>query len=269
MNAPAPLLEILQSRPSGNARSRPVLFVHGAFTGAWIWNEHFLPYFAQQGYSAFAVSLRGHGGSEGADTLHLASIDDYVQDVEQAIATIGEEPILVGHSMGAAVAQRCVDHVSPPALVLMASVPPTGMLMPTLSMMVREPKLFAELNLLQHLHPCFISVESTRRALFSDEIPDELVARCFARTRVESHRAILDLMWPSIHLAPRRPQESPPLVLGAGADVIFPPTVVEATARYFDTDAKIFPGLGHAMMLETRWRQVADHILEWLAVRGL
>ena len=35
---------------------------------AWVWAEHFLPFFATAGYEACAVSLRGNGGSEaGAD----------------------------------------------------------------------------------------------------------------------------------------------------------------------------------------------------------
>ncbi len=66
-------------------------------SGAWIW-EHFLGFFAARGYPAYAVSLRGHGGSEG--DLAVASFEDYVDDVETAAKAIGSEPVLVGHSMG-------------------------------------------------------------------------------------------------------------------------------------------------------------------------
>ena len=50
---------------AAQARPTPILFVHGLFVGAWGWAEHFLDAFAAQGYATHAVSLRGHGQSEG------------------------------------------------------------------------------------------------------------------------------------------------------------------------------------------------------------
>ena len=44
-------LEIIEAKPRKSGGMRPLLFVHGAFTGAWCWSEHFLPYFAKQGKS--------------------------------------------------------------------------------------------------------------------------------------------------------------------------------------------------------------------------
>ena len=43
----------------------PVLFVHGAWHGAWCGDEHFLDFFADKGYRAVALSLRGHGAGRG------------------------------------------------------------------------------------------------------------------------------------------------------------------------------------------------------------
>lgn len=40
-------------RKSTKGRSRaPLLFVHGAFIGAWCWDEHFLKYFADLGWKS-------------------------------------------------------------------------------------------------------------------------------------------------------------------------------------------------------------------------
>jgi alpha-beta hydrolase superfamily lysophospholipase len=38
----------------------------------------------------------------------------------------------------------------------------------------------------------------------------------------------------------------------------------QAIARAYATEAEIFPDMAHDMMLESRWQQVADRILEWL-----
>ena len=49
-------LEVLARMPAGDAKGTPLLFVHGAFTGAWCWEEHFLPFFASRVMAAAAVA---------------------------------------------------------------------------------------------------------------------------------------------------------------------------------------------------------------------
>lgn len=47
-------LEILERTPKGETHQIPLLFVHGMFVGTWIWDEFFLPFFAENGYSSVA-----------------------------------------------------------------------------------------------------------------------------------------------------------------------------------------------------------------------
>ena len=44
-----PALELVEAGPAGPATGAPILFVHGAFGGAWMWREIFMPYFAAAG----------------------------------------------------------------------------------------------------------------------------------------------------------------------------------------------------------------------------
>src|SRR5690349_18737071 len=72
-------LELIAAEPPRPVAGRdvtPILFLHGAFAGAWIWAEHFLPFFAAAGYPAYALSLRGHAASDGIDDLARYGIDD-------------------------------------------------------------------------------------------------------------------------------------------------------------------------------------------------
>jgi hypothetical protein len=39
---------------------------------------------------------------------------------------------------------------------------------------------------------------------------------------------------------------------------------VHGTVRAYQTEAEIFPGIGHDMMLDTDWRKVADRIGAWI-----
>ena len=81
-------LELI-SRTDKVIHKAPVLFVHCAWHGAWCW-ENFLPYFARQGYAAHALSLRGHGTSEGRERIRWHSAaNDYVADVTRIVISHG------------------------------------------------------------------------------------------------------------------------------------------------------------------------------------
>ena len=113
-------LEILSALPKvGSPKSTPLLFVHGAYSAAWCWQEHFLGFFAAAGFPSYAVSLSGHGKSRGRKILDHLSIDDYVRDVEEAASGLRGSPVLIGHSMGGFVVQKALERRVAPAAVLM------------------------------------------------------------------------------------------------------------------------------------------------------
>jgi pimeloyl-ACP methyl ester carboxylesterase len=256
-------LELISHVPAKLSHPTPLLFVHGAFVAAWCWDDHFLPYFAQRGYAAHALSLRGHGGSAGWDTLATTSVDDYETDVKRIAQQIGAPLAVIGHSMGGMVVQRCLHKLKATAAVLMASVPPEGLLGSSMLMAARDPALFGEINLIQHAHPSFATLQGVRRAVFSDHIADEEIGKHLARMQPESQRAVFDLSWPQQFFIGRA-KDVPVLVLGGEKDAFFPPGAIESTARVYGVKAEIFPGMAHAMMLEPEWQSVADRIIDWL-----
>ena len=135
-------LEVITRVPETGARPTPVLFVHGMFHSAWCWEEHFLPYFAQSGYAAHALSLRGHGGSEGRERFRWISLADYVSDLKQVVNQLTSPPALVGHSMGGMIIQKYLQSHQSPAAVLLASVSPKGLLPVTLRVFRLHPLIF-------------------------------------------------------------------------------------------------------------------------------
>lgn len=256
-------LEVLSCIPEGQPKRPPLLFVHGGFVGAWCWAEHFLPYFADHGYEAHALSLRGHGASPGREMLRWASLGDYVEDVRQVAQQLAEPPVLIGHSMGGMVVQKYLERYPAAGAVLLASVPPHGVLPSSVGLALRDPELFQLLHLFHAGGPRFASLHGAKRILFSADMPLDAVARHVMRLQPESHRVVIDMSWADLRRPVRRPA-IPPLVLGGEHDALFPPDEVDRTARAFGTRAAILPALAHVMMLETRWQTAADHILEWL-----
>lgn len=256
-------LEVLAEVPARPAAT-PLLFVHGAFTGAWCWQEHYLPFFAAAGYAAYAVSLSGHGGSRSKMPLDSLAIADYVADLAQVAAELPAPPVLIGHSMGGFVVQKYLEEHTAPGAVLMCAVPPQGLMSAAFGMLFARPGLFIELNRLMGGGPITMrALESLREALFAQPVDNADLARYYRWAQPESHRALWDMsLFALPH--PARVGRTPLLVLGAEHDHLIPPTSVEMTARSYGVAAEIFPGLGHGLMLERDWRGPAERVLAWL-----
>jgi pimeloyl-ACP methyl ester carboxylesterase len=261
-----PRLEVITRPGREKAKPHAIVFVHGAFAAAWCWQDHFAPYFSERGYHSHALSLRGHGRSEGREALPSASINDYVADVGAVIAALDAPPILIGHSMGGHVVERYLLEHRVAAAVLMSSIPEYGVLPGALSLVLKDFALFQEINRALYRDRRFLSWERMRWALFSDDLPLYAVARHLARLQPESERAIYDLWLPAWGMSDGA---TPTLVLGAENDLFFPSSAARGLARRHGGQVDIVPAMAHAMMLDTRWRLAADRILQWLGRIGL
>ena len=109
----------------GEPSGVPVIFLHG-ITDSWRSFEWVLPHMPP-GMDAYAVSLRGHGGS--GRPAHGYGPTDFARDVDAFMDALGiRSAVVVGHSMGSAVAQRfALDYPSRTrALVLIGAVASWG-----------------------------------------------------------------------------------------------------------------------------------------------
>lgn len=258
-------IEVLRRLPAGERHAVPLLFVHGSFTSASIWDEHFLPFFARQGFAAHALSLRGHGGSHGHDGLASWRLADYVDDLARVAERLDAPPVLIGHSMGGMVVQKYLERPAhrAAAMVLMASVPPQGLWTSMLDMGLNNPLLMQQLAVTQTWGPRFAWQEVVRRALLSDDIPQADVDSYFRHFQGESHRVVFDLLaWDRLQLDPSA-LEMPVLVLGAEHDEFVTDGAVAATAEFYGSEARHLP-TAHAMMLDTRWQQVAEAVRDFV-----
>lgn len=261
-------LELISREPiKKNSHSTPLLFVHGFYIGSWGWAEHFLDYFARHGYSAHALSLRGHGQSEGRKGSRWTSQADYVDDVAQVVAQLPSPPVLIGHSFGGAVVQKYLETRTTPAAVLLASVPPAGFLRTAFRMTWQHPLSTLRINLTLSLYPAVSTPALARELLFSASMPEVKVRDYQARMMDESYRSFLDILY--LNLPKPKRVTTPMLVMGAAKDTCFLPSQIEDTARAYHTQAVIFPNMAHGMMLEEGWEAVAERIIAWLNEKGL
>jgi pimeloyl-ACP methyl ester carboxylesterase len=260
------MVEVIDKGRNTDAHPVPLLFVHGAWHGAWCWDAHFLDHFADRGYRAIAVNLRAHGGRSSSKALHRHSIADYLDDVTGAADALPTPPVMIGHSLGGFLVQKYLETRDVPAGVLVASAPPTGVV-PFLGRWIKQhPLLFA---------PAFATMNTTRllstpglirEKFFSVHTSEADIARFGPQLQNESMGIIPGM----VARLPKPDRVSTPLlVLGAELDDCFTQREVHATAEAYRTQPKMFLGMGHDMMLEPGWEQVADYIDDWLVTRGL
>ena len=113
--------EVRVYEPKGDIKESSILLIHGSWGGAWMWDTTG-PLYAAAGYKTYALSLRGHGGSEGI--LEGATMEDYVEDVKSVVDEMAlENLIIIGHSMGGLVALMYAGKNSGKALVVIDGSP--------------------------------------------------------------------------------------------------------------------------------------------------
>lgn len=254
---PAPPIrrEQVQALPADPDPSRPpLLFVHGAAMGAWIWQERWLPAAADAGWASYAVSLRGHGGSQAPERFATTPLRHYEHDVLQAITELPAPPVLIGHALGAAVVLRVLERYrAAPAGVLLAPPDLRGGASVLLPLLRHEPA--SVLATITGRSPT-----PSTSTLFGPSIDEHDAASVRARLGSVSLRAGIDLTVPRGVPDIRRPL----LVIGGEHDPAIPPWSVARTARVLGTRARLMRGMGHSLMIEPGWDHVLAQMLAWL-----
>jgi pimeloyl-ACP methyl ester carboxylesterase len=262
MLPPESRLEVRSRLPRTASTKPPLLFVHGGYCDAWCWEPFFLPWFAARGFPSYALSLRGHGASGGRDSLFVAGLDDYVADVEHVAATLPSPPVLIGHSMGAAVVERLLTTRPIRAAALLGPVPPGGLGPVASRLLAWQPEYLVNMQRLDAPHLSGDVAAALRPMYFSETIDPQILGEAIGHLTIESPRALLDLM---MRLHGGKPVAAARLfVLGSNDDRISTPNDVNATASLYGITPTIIRGLAHMMMLERDWQLAAQPLLEWL-----
>jgi pimeloyl-ACP methyl ester carboxylesterase len=251
--------EVLASQPAPadgfselNGVRPPLLFVPGYGHGAWAFAENWLEHSAERGYPAYSMSLRGHGDSGSAPGTTLRA---YAHDVAQVAARLPRRAVLIGHGVGALAVAAALARYPARAGVLVAPV--FGGIGTVAAALWRNPA--------GSLPAIFGGqLKIGRRQLFGREL-GVAQARNYGG-RIDGGRAPRVQWQLLVHHTPEDPVGNPPvLVLGSPDDRIVPRRSLERVARRYGGAPLLFPGMGHDLMLDARWREPIDAILDWLA----
>jgi pimeloyl-ACP methyl ester carboxylesterase len=246
-----------------------VLLVHGAWHGAWCWNDGFAQRLEDRGIPTTTIDLRGHGEKNHGRRLNRHRLRDYADDVLDAVRSIDGSTVVVGHSMGGGVVQHVLARRDRPALAgaaLLASMPPSGVWRVTAKIARKHPLRFLSANATLDLGRLVNTPDRARELFLSADAPEDLAESTARRVHSESYRAFLDML---VLDRPRpRTIDEPVLVVGAERDEIFTPKEVAATARAWGTEPVMVDGIAHDVMLDPGWERVADLLADWVLARA-
>lgn len=249
-----PSLEHLTAHPVAQRYRSPLLLLHGAWHGAWCW-EPAMTDLAERGFDVHAMSLRGHGGSPVPPGHWRSTVLDYAREVRHILATLGDQPIVVGHSAGGYVVQLLITGVVGPAApvagaVLLCSSP----LNIGAYFIDRGLRRAPMVNL-----PALLRREpaTVRQALFRPDLPDAELER--HRVRMVAEPPLVALS--SMLLRPRPAAcRVPVLVIAAERDAIFDVAAQRETAAAYRARLVVVPGAAHDLMLDPAWPVAAEAI---------
>ena len=250
-------------QPERRSRKPPLLLVHGALTGSWLWTE-FAAFLAERGWEAHAMNLRGHFTSDMAE-LDETTMRDYADDVAVAMRQLGRPAVLIGWGIGALAALMHAERNRVLGLVLLAPSPPAAAL----------PRRADdhELRVVPAIYDAAWwgwtgSVEELRdRMPDMDEHDIEKMQELLSGAR-ESGRARRERMR-GIPIDTDAILGTPSLVISAGLDDVIHPDEARRTADLLGAGYEYFPSASHfgLVMGEHTWPEVAQSVLGWLEER--
>ncbi|SFD03347.1 alpha/beta hydrolase [Tropicimonas isoalkanivorans] len=285
--------------PAEVSQPHDLLFVHGMAGGSWVWTEEWLARFTDAGYRCWTLTLPGRGsgptaasdpGAVGRAVLRAVEnedargvveaiaaalpgtplfdgpdLGDYTDALTEALAAIGTPTVVVGHSLGGAVAQNLLRRGTRPAgTVLLCSAPPYGLWRASMEMAFTNPQLWRALFAYSLFGLAAVDLEVMRRNLFPGGIEQGQFLRMLTRLTDESLAATARTRgFPPF--APLPGPRADILVIGGGQDRLVPPLDIHLTGMYYATRPRSVEGAGHMPMFEPQsYRQTANFILDWL-----
>ncbi len=233
----------------------PVLLIHGMWSDLAYWNR-FSRCFEQRGLATHPVTLLHHEKPQDVVALRRTSILDYVAQVRDVAAGLPEPPIVVGHSMGALVAQKLAETKEVRSLVLLSPVGPRG-----ISPVRPSVLLCAAGNIADALwrRPFIIPERHARYGLLNTLSPREqtVVYRSFL---YESGRALWEIFRGEVAVNEEE-ISCPVLVVVGSEDRTTPPSIARRIALKYGADYREYPGECHYLSAS---RMVIDDVADWV-----
>jgi len=250
--------------------AKDVVMIHGANEGGWCFDQ-FKAVFEELGWTCHAPDLIGHGlnADKKGSALVGVGMADYLSELEDFLKTVAPQPVLLGHSMGAVLAQQLAAKGLARALVMVCPAPRAGILPRTDS----EKQLGQDLIGLGAFWKTVINPDfDLARVLSLNCIPDSEQRTVFDKFGPESGRAFFELFfWMFDKTGATKVDTAAvtsPVLCVAGVEdkMVSLETARATTVGYSGATFWELQGHGHMLVLEPGAEEIAHRIATWLPI---
>ncbi len=275
--------EAAEVRTANESGRQPVVLVHGLWLLQSSWDA-WKTYLEDRGYAAVAVDWPGDEPTVEAarahdDTLAGTSVRDVADHVQEVIESLERKPVVIGHSFGGLLVQILAGRGLAAGTVAIDPAPSQGVLpLPFSSLKAALPVLGNPLN---RGRTVTLSFEEFRYG-FANAVPEEEARALYdtfhtaapGRPLFQAATANLN-PWARTKATKRNADRGPLLVVTGENDNIVPFAMANAAFKlqrrnkHHATEIVEIPGVGHSLVIDSHWREVADAALAFLARHGL
>jgi pimeloyl-ACP methyl ester carboxylesterase len=258
---------------------KPIVFIHGLWIHSTAW-QPWMEFFQQQGYETYNPAWPGDGptvATSRADPNAIANrgVTEIADSYAKFMATLPQQPIVIGHSFGGLIAQILLSRNVAAAGIAIDPAPMKGVWqLPFSALRASFPVLNNPFNLKKAKSLTFnqfkygfanaLSTQEARDIYDRDTIP--------APARPLFQAATASFFGSETKVNTNNATRGPLLITGGGNDHIAPPVLGRASAKKYNksvvTDFKLFEGRGHSLVLDKGWKDIATYSLGWLNQKG-
>jgi pimeloyl-ACP methyl ester carboxylesterase len=260
----------------------PVVFIHGLWLHATSWGP-WVERFSTAGYAPVAP-----GWPHEPDTVEAArrqpelvanlSIDEVTEHFASIIESLDGNPIIIGHSFGGLITEKLLGRGIGAAGVAIDPAQIKGVLpLPLSQLRATVPALANPAN----LRKAISLTQKQFRYAFGNAVSDEESNALYDKWTIPSparplfQAAVANVNPHSQTKVDTANATRGPLLLISGLeDNTVPDVVTRSTLKQYRrstavTELKQIKGRGHSLTVDGGWPEVADAVLQWLAINGL
>jgi len=269
--------EAQQVAAANASGKQPVVFIHGLWLLASSWDA-WAERFQAEGYATVAVDWPGDANSvtdarSGLDHLAGVGVQEVTDHIAEVIGGLDIKPIVIGHSFGGLLTQRIADLGIAAASVAIDPAPFKGVLpLPPSALKASSPVLANPANRKKTVTLTFDQFRyGFANAVTEDEakaLYEEFHVAAPGRPLFQAASANLTT-GKATKIDVKNPERGPLLVINGGADNIVPNVMAKAAFKLQSknpgrTEFREIEGLGHSLVIDSRWGEVADAALEFI-----
>jgi len=261
---------------------RPAVFIHGLWLHATSWGP-WLELFSDAGYDPVAPGWPNEPATveearQHPELVANMGIDDVTGHMAEMIGSLGEAPVIIGHSFGGLIAEKLLGQGLGAGAVAIDPAQIKGVLpLPLAQLRAGLPALGNPAN----LHKAVSLTKKEFRFGFGNALPEEESDQLFEQWTIPSpakplfQAAVANFSLHSEAKVDTANADRGPLLLISGTkDHTVPDVVTRSTLKQYRdstavTELKQFEGRGHSLTIDSGWKDVAGAVLEWLAAKGL